>query len=322
MSSPACTRLAPSPTGPLHLGNARTFLLNWGLARKLGWRIVLRHEDLDGERVSSDGHAVVERSLRWLGLDWDDEPIRQRDDLAPYKAAMKQLEAKGLIFACNLSRGEIRQAAAAPHASDGPAYPPELRPTDPDAWRFTDRGVNYRLKVDPGVETFTDLVVGEHALDPALDSGDFVVWTRSGMPAYQLAVVVDDARQEVTDVFRGDDLLDSTARQRRIQRHLGLPETRCWHVPLVFGSDGRRLAKRNGGADLEWYRTEGVAPERIIGLLAAWSGLVPEPVPLPAEAFIEQISEDALVELSRRERATDGRRIFTEEDHAWLITTD
>ena len=322
MADSACTRLAPSPTGPLHLGNARTFLLNWGLARKRGWRIVLRHEDLDAERVTSDGYELVERSLRWLGLDWDEEPIRQRDDLAPYQAAMKRLEANGLIFACDLSRGDIRRAASAPHTSDGPAYPPELRPAAAEAWRFADRGVNYRLKVEPGVERFTDMVVGEQSIDPALDSGDFVVWTRSGMPAYQLAVVVDDARQGVTDVFRGDDLLDSTARQRRIQRHLGLSTPHSWHVPLVYGSDGRRLAKRNGGADLEWYRNEGVAPDRIVGLLAAWSGLVPEPVPLPARTFIDQISEDALIELSRRERAADGRRIFTEEDHEWLITPD
>ncbi|MCH2160415.1 MAG: glutamate--tRNA ligase family protein [Phycisphaerales bacterium] len=323
MAHHACTRLAPSPTGPLHLGNARTFILNWALARKLGWRIVFRHEDLDDDRVPEGGHERVEDALRWLGLDWDGEPLRQRDDLSPYQDAMRRLESQGLIFACHLSRREIRQAAGAPHESDhAPAYPPSLRPTDPAAWRFADKGINYRLKIEAGKEPIDDVVIGHRDIDPSLDSGDFVVWTRAGMPAYQLAVVVDDARQGVTDVVRGDDLVDSSARQRRIQGHLGLEAPRYWHLPLVYGADGRRLAKRNGGADLDSYRDAGVSPERVVGLLASWSGLVPEPTPLPASAIVEQISEDALVALARRESTVDGRRLFTEEDHAWLVSGD
>ena len=322
MKQVPCTRLAPSPTGPLHLGNARTFLLNWAIARRNGWKVVFRHEDLDPERVPDGGHEAVESILKWLGLDWDGEPLRQRDDLAPYREAMNTLEGQGRIFSCGLSRGEIRRAANAPHAADdGPSYPPSLRPEDPAAWTFKDTETNYRFKVEPGVETIEDVVAGTHQIDPAADAGDFVVWTRAGMPSYQLAVVVDDARQGVTEVFRGDDLLPSTARQLVLGRALGLAAPRYWHVPLVHGPDGQRLAKRHGGAELDTFRQEGVPPERVIGLLAAWSGIIPEPRPLSAHAIIDQIDEDVLKNMSQRESRDGGRRIHSPEDQAWLNET-
>jgi len=268
------TRLAPTPSGALHVGNARTFLVNWALARNSGWRIVLRLEDLDLERVKAGAHERAVEDLAWLGLDWDGEPEVQSHDLAPYRAALERLAEAGLVFRCERSRAEIRSAASAPHADDGETrYPPELRPAQPwpravDAWN-----ANHRLRVDPGPETVADGFLGSRSFDPGLEAGDLVVWTKLGVPAYQLAVVVDDARHGVTDVVRGDDLLASAARQQLIARHLGIPHARWWHVPLVYGTDGKRLAKRHGAHSLAELRAAGVPAERVIGWCAGSLGL-------------------------------------------------
>ena len=320
MTLPYCTRLAPSPTGPLHLGNACTFLLNWALGRTRSWRIILRHEDLDYERVGDDPYRPIEDALGWLGIDWDGPVTRQRDDLAPYRSAMKHLDAHHLIFACDLSRSDIRRATSAPHTDDpSSTYPAHLRPTAPEAWAFTEQATNYRLKVDAGTEDICDELWGTRPLDPSKDSGDFVVWTKSGMPSYQLAVVVDDAASKVTDVVRGDDLLDSSARQMLLYRHLGCSAPRWWHVPLVYGPDGKRLAKRNGGGEILRYRDAGVPRDRVIGLIAYWCGITTKLHPLSTADFMNRMHEDILKDMVRRERNTPGHIVFTEQEDRWLI---
>lgn len=275
---PALTRLAPSPTGALHLGNARTFLVNWCLARSLGWRVVLRIEDLDTPRVKP---GVIDRTietLEWLGLDWDEGPTVQSQDLEPYRGAMRTLAGRGLAYACSMTRGEIESAVSAPNEGDHETrFEPSLRPawfTQGEAGAFDVPESNWRLAIDDGRVVFDDRFRGRTEVDVSESVGDFLVWTKRACPSYQLAVVVDDARQGVTEVVRGDDLLDSAGRQALLYRALGLGQPpRCCHLPLVRGLDGRRLAKRHGDTRIDHYRGLGVPAERINALLARWCGV-------------------------------------------------
>ncbi|MDE0889864.1 MAG: glutamate--tRNA ligase family protein [Phycisphaerales bacterium] len=311
------TRLAPSPTGDLHLGNVRSLLLSWALARRLGWRIVLRHEDLDQERSDEGGCDAIEASLEWLGIDWDGPALRQSDDLEPYRAAMARLAAQRLVFASNLSRREIREAVGAPQGEGTVVFSASLRPKDPAAFRFDDQAGNYRLIVEPGPEAIRDELRGEREFDPSEEVGDMIVWTKTGRPSYQLAVVVDDDRQGVTDVIRGDDLLSSAARQQRLRRTLGMNgDLRWWHLPMVHDEHGRRLAKRDGDAGILALRDAGVSADRVVGLVAAWSGLIPEPCDLPASAVPDLVDESVMNTLVERESRTPCR--FTQEDDRWL----
>ena len=264
------TRLAPSPTGALHLGNARTFLVNWLLARQQGWRIILRIEDLDGPRIKRGADALAIEDLRWLGIDWDEGPIYQSARQAKYDEALQRLIDTGPTFFCICSRKDVEQAASAPHAADGAVIYPgtcrnviyDLKPGTPIAVRF---------RVPDEVITFDDGFAGRQSFDVARQLGDFVI-SKSDGTAYQLAVVVDDADMGVTDVVRGDDLLDSTPRQILLYRALGLEDripSYC-HLPLVIGPDGRRLAKRHGDTRLATYRHIGVPASRVLALLASW----------------------------------------------------
>lgn len=306
------TRLAPSPTGALHLGNARTFLINWALARRRGWRIVLRIEDLDGPRVKPGAIESTIDILRWLGMDWDQGPIIQSGDLEPYRAAMRTLAGRSLAYPSDLTRSEIDAAASAPQEGvHETPFPASLRP--PLRSRpFDDETANWRFVVKPGAVEFRDALAGPQGLEPAATIGDFVIWTRRGQPAYQLAVVVDDARQGVTQVVRGNDLLDSAARQLLLYRALGLaPEPAYTHLPLIRGQDGKRLAKRHGDTRIESYRAAGVAADRVIGLLAAWCGISPHPEPMTAAAFAARLDLNTI---------SPDDRTFTPEDHAWLLS--
>lgn len=310
------TRLAPSPTGALHLGNARTFLVNWAIARARGWRMVLRVEDLDGPRVKPGVVDLTIDLLRWLGVDWDVGPIIQSSDLAPYDDAMRRLAAAGLVYPCDLTRAQIEAAASAPQegAHDVP-FPSSLRPSSIPRV-FEDAAPSWRLVVPDHQVTFDDAFAGPQVHRPARTVGDFVVWTRRqpglpGQPAYQLAVVVDDHRQGVSEVIRGDDLLDSAARQLLLYRALGLaPEPRHTHLPLVRGEDGRRLAKRHGDTRLDRYRAAGVPAERVIGLVAWWSG-----VPGPLRAMT---AADLLAALDLRTMPPDPVT-FGEREDRWLL---
>ena len=257
---PRRTRLAPSPTGDLHLGNARSFLLNWALARREGWTILLRHEDLDVTRASTKTCLDIERSMAWLGLDWDEGPIRQSDDLEAYLDAMRRLGAARRVYRCDLSRREIREAIGAPQAGGEIRFPASLRPREEADFGFDGPDAGHRYTMPDGREQVIDELQGHVVFDPAADAGDPVVWTRDGRPGYQLAVVVDDLRHGITEVVRGDDLLPSAARQQRIARDLGGgPPPRWWHLPIVHDADGRRLAKRDGDAGLLALHDAGVS---------------------------------------------------------------
>ncbi|HSM94291.1 MAG TPA: tRNA glutamyl-Q(34) synthetase GluQRS [Anaeromyxobacteraceae bacterium] len=291
-------RYAPSPTGPLHLGNARTALLAWLHARAAGGTFVLRVEDLDGPRVRPGMEARILEDLRWLGLDWDEGPdvggprgpYRQSALSERYRAALARLREAGLAYPCFCSRAEIAAASHAPHgpADEGPRYPGTCRdlPAAEIARRSAVRRPAWRLRVDGGPVAFDDLVHGPQAHDVAASTGDFVVMRADGVAAYQLAVAVDDAAMGISDVVRGDDLLPSTARQLLVFRALALQAPRFAHVPLVVGEDGARLAKRHGALSLGELRARGADPREVVGLLAALGGLAPDGARVPAAALV------------------------------------
>lgn len=314
---PATTRLAPSPTGALHLGNARTFLINWAMARREGWRILLRIEDLDSPRVKQGSDREAIETLAWLGLDWDQGPTYQSTDLEPYRAAMRRLAATGAAYPSSPTRGEIEAAASAPQegAHETP-FPASLRPGGIGARSFGPEDVNWRLVVGDEPVEFFDAQAGPQRFDVARIVGDFLVWTKRGVPAYQLAVVVDDARQGVTHIIRGDDLLDSSARQILVARALGLAHAPAFlHLPLVRGPDGKRLAKRHGDTRLSTCRAAGATPQRVIGLLASWSGILPRhaPEPMDAAEFRDRLDPT---------RIPRGSVVMTPEDAQWLQLAD
>ncbi|RMH02502.1 MAG: tRNA glutamyl-Q(34) synthetase GluQRS [Planctomycetota bacterium] len=273
-------RLAPSPTGVLHLGNARSFLLAWLDARARGGRVLLRIEDLDGPRVKPGAAEAAIADLEWLGLDWDEGPVFQKPRLGRYAEVLADLAARGLAYPCTCSRRDVLRAASAPHpGEEGPIYPGTCRGrwrSAEEARAATGREPSWRFAVPAGrTVTIRDRVAGERRWRVAEELGDFVIARSNGEPAYQLAVVVDDRDQGVTDVVRGDDLLPSAARQTLLWEALGARPPAWAHLPLVVGPDGRRLAKRHGDTTLARFRADGVAPEELCGWLAAWSGLRP-----------------------------------------------
>lgn len=279
-------RLAPSPTGALHLGNARSFLVAWLRARQAGGALALRVEDIDGPRVKPGAAALAIEDLRWLGLDWDEgpdvggphAPYVQTERKALYAAALARLREAGLVYPCICTRREVEEAASAPHGPAGVAYPGTCRRR-----RFRDeaearaaaggRAPTWRFRVSHERVRFRDAFAGEQDVDVAGAPGDFVVAKGTGDPAYQLAVVVDDAAMRISEVVRGDDLLPSTPRQLLLYRALDLAPPAFCHVPLVVGADGRRLAKRHGDTTIASFRRAGIAPGRIVGALARTLGI-------------------------------------------------
>jgi glutamyl-tRNA synthetase len=270
-------RLAPSPTGLLHLGHARTFLIAWWSARAQGGSVLLRLEDLDGERTSPEFSDAACRDLEWLGLDWDGAPIVQSTGLARMTTAIERLLREGLAYACSCTRGDVRQAQTAPNEGTlEPRYPGTCRgrwSSVVEAEARTGRPAGVRLLVPEGSVRFDDRVAGPQSFDVAASVGDFLIARRGGAPAYQLAVVIDDAAERVSEVVRGDDLLPSTARQLLLQRALGLPEPSFAHVPLVTNARGQRLAKREASLALSELRARGTDPRRIVAWAARTAGI-------------------------------------------------
>jgi glutamyl-tRNA synthetase len=266
-------RYAPSPTGPLHLGNLRTALLAWLFARSSGARFLMRMEDLDSGRVRPGAEEGQLADLAAIGIDWDGPVTRQSERLAHYEEALARLRRDGLVYPCWCTRAEIREAASAPHgAQPGGAYPGtcrELGAAERGRREAAGRPAALRLRAGEARVSFEDRLLGARA--GVVD--DFVVRRGDGAFAYNLAVVVDDAAQEVTEVVRGDDLADSTPRQLLLARLLGLPEPRHAHVPLVLGADGARLAKRHGAVTLADRAERGEHARAVLAFLARTLGL-------------------------------------------------
>jgi glutamyl-tRNA synthetase len=295
MSAAYIGRLAPSPTGAQHVGNARTYLIAWLAARRHGGRVVLRIEDIDSPRVKAGAAQQAIDDLRWLGLDWDDGPHVQTERLAHYESVFADFRQRELVYPCTCSRTDIENAASAPHAEhEGPAYPGTCAGRRAaDAAKLGDRPYAWRFRVTDS-PSFIDGFRGETHCDIRQIGGDFVVWKSSGTPAYQLAVVVDDAEMGITEVIRGDDLIPSTPRQILLYRAMNRTPPKFTHVPLVVGPDGRRLAKRHGDTRLSALRAAGVKPETLVGLLAWSCGWIPKPEPISARELAPRFNINAI----------------------------
>jgi glutamyl-tRNA synthetase len=285
---PVIGRLAPSPTGAQHVGNARTYLIAWLSARSRGGRVLLRLEDIDSPRVKPGAAGQAYEDLRWLGLDWDEGPVVQSQRLPQYEAALRRLQEEELVYPCTCSRADVAHAASAPHPEqEGTVYPGTCaRRCCADAARLDGQPYAWRFRLGRDTPEFIDGFRGWTRLDLHQAGGDFVVWKSAGTPAYQLAVVVDDAESGITEVLRGDDLVPSTPRQLLLYCALHLRPPRFIHVPLVVGTDGRRLAKRHGDTRLGTLRAAGVKPEALLGLLAWSCGWLPHMEPISARDLL------------------------------------
>jgi glutamyl-tRNA synthetase len=283
-------RLAPSPTGFLHLGHARTFWTARQRARENGGRLILRNEDLDRSRCQPEFVSAMLEDLRWLGLEWSEgpdvggpcAPYNQSERMEFYRAALNQLRAGKFIYPCTCSRKDIQAAVAAPHGDDEPVYPGTCRgkrseltvaagPVAGIGESGARRGsrpaprASLRFRVPDGeIISFVDGHLGERQFVAGRDFGDFIVWRHDDVPAYQLACVVDDAAMRVTEVVRGADLLVSTARQLLLYRALGLVAPRFFHCELMQDESGRRLAKRHDSLSLKRLRATGISPAQLV----------------------------------------------------------
>lgn len=274
-------RLAPSPTGLLHLGHARTFWTAQERARAAGGTLRLRNDDLDAARCRPEFVTAMIEDLRWFGLEWQEPMITQSARLPLYRAALARLHAAGLIYPCTCSRRDVQQAATAPHEAgpaldDEPLYPGTCRPENlpPGSPLHAPRspspgdGLNWRFRVPDGeTVAFADGHFGDQHAAAGRDFGDFLVWRKDDAPSYQLACVVDDAAMGITEVVRGADLIRSTFRQLLLFRALGHPAPAFYHCPLVTDEKGVRLAKRHDALALRTLREQDHTPAQ---LRAGW----------------------------------------------------
>lgn len=274
-------RIAPSPTGYLHIGHARTFWVAWTRARRVGGTVVLRNDDLDRDRVRGEFITGFIEDLKWFGLGWDEgpdiggpyRPYSQSERMPRYAAALGRLREGGFVYPCTCSRRDILGAIAAPHEGDEePVYPGTCRGRRMEEIPWG-RRFSWRFRVPDGETVrFEDGGVGPREYVAGRDFGDFIVWRHDGVPSYQLACVVDDAEMGITEVVRGEDLLASTARQILLYRALGWPVPAFFHCPLVRDENGVRLAKRHASLSLRELRAAGRSPEE---LRTGWSAEAP-----------------------------------------------
>ena len=262
-------RLAPSPTGLLHLGHASTFLTAYERARDSGGRLLLRCDDLDHARCRAEYVCAMQEDMRWLGIKWEEPMYYQSERIPLYREALKQLYAIGVIYPCWRSRRDVAAASGAPHEENTggePLYPREFRPPAHARLPALDEavGCNWRFRVPDGLTlSFTDGRLGRLSAVAGEDFGDFLVWRKDQLPSYQLACAVDDSQMGISEVVRGEDLTMSTFRQQLILKALGWRIPHYYHCALIKGSDGRRLSKRDGPEGLRSLRNKGVAPEGI-----------------------------------------------------------
>jgi glutamyl-tRNA synthetase len=333
------TRLAPSPTGALHLGHARTFLVTWWMARRAGAKIFMRMEDLDVGRAKPESVAQAYLDLRWLGMEWDPwetqdtkhetrNEVVQSQRVGIYDEVLQNLWERDAIYPCTCSRADIAAsvagAASAPHAGEAIVRYPgtcagKSRNTNHDARNVaeiaaaareeTGKNVCWRLRVRPGIWTFDDAIAAPQAFDVAGEVGDFPLTRFDGTPAYQLACVVDDHAMGMDMVVRGDDLLASTPRQLCLYEAMGWMPPHFAHVPLVVGADGKRLAKRHGESRIAEFRAAGVSAEKIVGWAAWRCGQISQPREISAAKMVERFD---LAKLPRE------RVVLGEADMAWL----
>ncbi|OAM87083.1 glutamyl-Q tRNA(Asp) synthetase [Termitidicoccus mucosus] len=265
-------RLAPSPTGLLHLGHARTFWIAAERARAEGGVLRLRNDDLDRARCRPEFVAAMLEDIAWLGLAWTPPMLSQSERMPLYRAALARLHAANLIYPCHRSRRDVAEAAGAPHEGgddDEPVFPPAWRPpagaTPPLPTPDVPIAINWRFRVPDGeLVSFADGHAGPRQAVAGRDFGDFLVWRKDNTPSYQLACAVDDADMGITEVVRGADLIKSTFRQLLLLRALGATAPAFYHCPLVTDAAGRRLAKRHDALALRTLRTQGLSPASII----------------------------------------------------------
>jgi glutamyl-tRNA synthetase len=302
MRIPPRGRYAPSPTGLTHLGNARTALAAWLSVRRQRGKFVWRLEDLDGPReIPGTAEAAIE-DLHWLGLDWDEGPVeggpfapyRQSERFDHYERALRLLHDAGRLFPCRKSRRDLLEMASAPHGPEGlPPYPQAWRPRSlEEGWfdRYMAEDCSLRFLVDDRTVSFQDHVCGLVNENVATSTGDFVLKRRDGVYAYQLAVVVDDLEMGITEVVRGQDLLDSTGRQIQLIDALGANRPAYAHIPLVLNEDGEKMSKRDEALSLNVLRRDGVSPEQVAGYLGYSLGLLEQPKAVSAADLIPRFT--------------------------------
>lgn len=290
-------RLAPSPSGAMHLGNAFSALLAWLSARSMGGRVLLRLEDLDRPRCPERYAYGVMEDFRFLGLNWDNDPVWQSKRGDYYDYCLQKLAAQDLLYPCYCSRAKLHgpTEASAPHG--GPVlYDGHCRSLSEAERRELEaqgRKPALRIKVPDATYSLTDGHLGPYSANLASTCGDFILRRSDGLYAYQLAVVADDGAMGVNQVVRGCDLLSSTPQQLWLQEVLGLPHPQYFHLPLLVAPDGRRLSKREGDLSIAALSHSMSAPE-IIGLLAHWAGLIPKPIPLTPQDLLPDFTWNAV----------------------------
>lgn len=264
-------RLAPSPTGLLHLGHAATFWTAHQRAASANGTLLLRNEDLDPQRSKQEFVDAMLEDLSWLGIHWTQPIVVQSQRIALYRAAFEQLVATGFAYPCTCSRKDLTQMVQAPHedTDDEPVYTGRCRPAPSAAPQTPQPGLNYRFRIpDNEPIVFDDKNMGTQRFTAGKDFGDFLIWRKDGLPSYQLACVVDDAAMQITEVVRGADLLKSTARQILLQRALQLPQTTYFHTHLLRDEHGVRLAKRHDALAIRTLRQRGLTPGDVLAMFA------------------------------------------------------